>query len=78
MSVRLPAALSVVCAAFVLPPPLQQPTFRASVEVVRVDVLATSRGVPIEGLTAADFELLDNGVPQVIDAVFAESEALDV
>ena len=56
----------------------QQATFKTSVNLVRVDVLATEQGRPIRGLSAADFELLDSGVSQLVDAVFAESHALDV
>ena len=56
----------------------QQPVFRATVDVVRVDVLATDRGRPIAGLTARDFELLDNGVPQQIELVAAGDLPLDV
>jgi Ca-activated chloride channel family protein len=52
--------------------------FRSRVAAVRVDVLATERGAPIPNLAAADFEVLDNGVPQQIDAVYAEHEPLDV
>jgi VWFA-related protein len=55
-----------------------QITFRTAVDLVRVDVLATDRGQPIRGLTARDFELLDDGVPQAVDAVFAETHAVDV
>jgi VWFA-related protein len=44
----------------------QAPTFRSGAEAVRVDVLVTDRGKPLSGLTAADFELLDNGVRQDI------------
>ena len=44
----------------------QQPTFRVNVDLVRVDALVTERGRPVAGLTAADFELKDNDVPQDI------------
>jgi Ca-activated chloride channel homolog len=47
----------------------QQATFSSRAFVVRVDVLATEKGIPVSGLTAADFELLDNDVPQSIDVV---------
>ena len=42
----------------------QQPTFRARTEAVRLDALVTDDGVPVTGLTAADFDVRDNGVPQ--------------
>jgi VWFA-related protein len=45
----------------------QRPTFRAGVQVVRIDVLATDGGKPIPGLTPADFEVRDNGVLQEVD-----------
>ena len=40
----------------------QQPTFTASVDAVRLDVLVADRGRVLRGLTAADFEVLDNKV----------------
>ena len=56
-------ALSVFVAAALL---LVAPQFKSRVEVVRVDVLATSGGKPVTGLTAADFEVRDNGVLQQV------------
>ena len=51
----------------------QTPTFRSSVEAVRVDVLVTRNGRPVVNLTPADFEVLDNGVRQRLDyAAFEE------
>jgi len=46
-----------------------QPTFRARVEGVRIDVLVTDGGRPVVGLGAADFDVRDNGVPQTVDLV---------
>jgi hypothetical protein len=46
--------------------------FRAGVDAVRVDVLVTDRNRPVGGLTAADFSLLDNNVPQQIEAMHSE------
>lgn len=54
----------------------QQPTFRARVDLVSVDVLAVNRGEPLGGLTAADFEIRDNGVPQKVDSISGEGIAL--
>lgn len=56
----------------------QQALFRSAVSVVRLDVLATDGRTPLTGLTAADFEVRDNGEPQAVDALFAEHEPLDI
>jgi Ca-activated chloride channel family protein len=47
----------------------QTQTFSSKVEAVRVDVLVTEKGQAVRGLQAADFEVLDNGVPQQVDLV---------
>lgn len=59
-------AAAVICGATLS---AEQATFSSRAFVVRVDVLATEKGIPVPGLTAADFELLDNGVAQRIDLV---------
>lgn len=46
---------------------VQNPTFSVKIEEVRIDALVTEHGKPLRGLNAADFEVLDNGVPQVIE-----------
>ena len=56
----------------------QQPAFAARVESVRVDVLVLDNGRPILGLRPADFEIVDNGVPQQVDLVSFESIPLTV
>jgi VWFA-related protein len=57
----------------------QQPgAFSLSVEAVRVDVLVTSERRPLRGLTAADFEIRDNGVLQTVDLVSFEQLPLNV
>lgn len=58
--------------------PQQTPTFRSSVEAVRVDVLVTRGGVPVTGLTPADFEVLDNGVRQEVNRAAFEEIPLNV
>ena len=45
----------------------QQPVFRATVDRVRLDALVTAGSGPLPGLSAADFEVLDNGVPQKVE-----------
>lgn len=46
----------------------QNPTFRAQSDVVTVPVTVTDKhGKPVEGLSAADFKLLDNGLPREIN-----------
>jgi len=52
------------------PPPGdgQQPTFRAGVNFVRVDVIVSDgKGQPITDLTQAEFEVLEDGKPQTIE-----------
>jgi VWFA-related protein len=45
----------------------QQPTFKAKVQLVRVDAtVVDAEGNPVQGLTQADFELFDRGRPQPI------------
>ncbi len=53
------------------------PVFRADVEVVRVEVLVTRAGVPVRGLSAADFELREDGVPQPLAPVLEEETPVD-
>ncbi len=56
----------------------QTPTFSASVETVRVDVLVTEGGRPLLGLQAEDFEILDDGVAQTVDLVAFQRLPLNV
>jgi VWFA-related protein len=44
--------------------PAQEQAFRSTTEAVLVDVLVTKNHRPVEGLTAADFEVRDSGVRQ--------------
>src|SRR4051794_19262172 len=57
---------------------VQNATFSAKVESVRVDVLVTDKGQPVHGLSAADFEILDEGVPQHVDLVSFDEIPLNV
>ncbi len=45
----------------------QRPTFRLDANFVRVDIYPTTDGKPVSDLTAADFEVLEDGVPQQIE-----------
>lgn len=68
-------AALVALVAMLLP---QQTVFRTRVDAVRVDVLVTRGGRPVGGLTAADFDLRDNGVGQQIEAVALEDVPLNL
>jgi len=79
MTSRRPIALAaVVVAAAQLQPMVRGQQFRASVDAVMVDVSVTSNNRPVAGLTAADFELTDNGVRQTIIDVSGEALPIDV
>jgi len=56
----------------------QSPVFSTKVEVVRVDALVTDSGRPVLGLGPADFEVLDNGVPQAVEFVSYDQIPLNV
>ena len=75
---RLFAALLVVCLCGTLaatsqqaqkPPQERPPVFRAGAHYVKVDAYPSRDGHIVEGLTADDFEILEDGKPQAIDAL---------
>jgi Ca-activated chloride channel family protein len=68
------AALALGCANLAA----QTATFSSRLDAVRVDVLVTEGGTPVQGLTAADFEVLDNGVRQSVDLVSFEELPINV
>jgi len=73
--------LPVVCMAAVLlagAPRAQQPLFKAAVDSVRVDVEVRRGGRPVTDLTAADFQILDDGVPQRAELVSTTTLPLNV
>jgi VWFA-related protein len=77
-----PAALAAVTlhgAVFPSASPQEpQRTFRATADVVSVEVSVRRDRRPVVGLTAADFEVQDNGVAQQIDTVSYERLPIDV
>lgn len=50
------------------PSPQQPPRFRGGINFVQVDVFATHDGVPVQDLSAADFELFEDNALQKISA----------
>lgn len=57
----------------------QRPVFRSTAAAVAVDVAVRNKaGRPVTGLTVGDFELLDNGVAQQIDAISYGKLPIDV
>ena len=63
------AALACAAAAVLLAqqPQPQPPPFRAGTNFVHVDVYPTAKGAIVSDLTAADFEVLEDGAPQKIE-----------
>ena len=55
-----------------------QARFQAQAYAVRIDVLVLDDGRPLRGLGRDDFRVTDNGVPQRVDVVSAESIAVDL
>jgi VWFA-related protein len=57
----------------------QQPAvFRSNVDLVSVPVLVRENNRPVVGLTAKDFQITDNGVPQQVTSTAIEALAVDV
>ncbi|MEZ5317145.1 MAG: hypothetical protein R2752_07055 [Vicinamibacterales bacterium] len=83
-----PALLVVAAASLGLVPSflpgdarVQSPTgqvFRASADLVTIDVSVRAGSDIVGGLTASDFVLLDNGVPQRVEVVAQEAVPLEV
>lgn len=78
MAHRLRTALALVAVLLVVRPSAQQPTFRADVAGVNLDVAVTRGGRPVRGLSAADFVLTDSGVAQRVDSASLETLPLSV
>jgi VWFA-related protein len=70
------ALFAVALAA--VPSLAQQPTFRAGIDVVKVDVSVSRGGEHVSSLRAENFEVFDNGVKQKITSVSTEQIPLEV
>jgi VWFA-related protein len=55
-----------------------QPVFRATTDLVTIDVAVRSGGTPVGGLGPKDFVLLDNNVRQTVDVVELEAVPVDI
>lgn len=71
-------SLGVIVALAPLVMTAARQTFTSRLEAVRVDVLVTENGQPVQGLAADDFEVLDNGVRQRVDLASFEEIPLNV
>jgi VWFA-related protein len=79
--VLLRRPLITLCVAVGLAPvhgPAARQTFTSRIDAVRVDVLVTENGQPVQGLAPGDFEVLDNGVRQRVDLASFEQIPLNV
>jgi Ca-activated chloride channel family protein len=74
---RLLAALGLCVAAGAVAV-LAQPTFRAGVDVVRIDVAVMNGLAPVPGLTADNFAVSDNGVTQELESVSLDAVPLSM
>ena len=63
MTVRSLVAIAIFAVSIAAGAASQQTVFRSVVDTVVVDVSVYANRRPVDGLTAADFEVLDNGVP---------------
>ena len=72
--------LAAVGAVLMLARPSAAPqqVFRLSTDLVAVDVAVRQGSTPIKGLKSQDFELLDNGVRQAVEAVSIEEVPVDL
>jgi Ca-activated chloride channel homolog len=56
----------------------QQPTFKAAIDVVRIDASVMNGRIAVGGLTKEHFAITDNGVPQTIDSVSLDRVPLNL
>lgn len=79
MAARTAVALTVLAVACVVAGTsgrAQDPVFRAGIEQVRVDASVRRGSNPVAGLTAAQFEVRDNGVVHAVERVLQEEVPL--
>ena len=72
-----PFVMTAGLGAAVTAMPMQQATFRSAVSLISIDVSVKAGNLPVAGLTAGDFVVLDNGVPQSVEAVAIEAIPID-
>jgi VWFA-related protein len=72
------AAVTVLASAQGGPPAQSPQTFRSGADSVVVDVSVRRGNTPVTGLTAADFEVRDNGVVQQVEAVDVSAVPIDL
>ena len=77
-ALKLFATLALIVAAGAAAAVQEPQRFRSRADLVTVDVLVTSGRRVLSGLSAGDFELLDNGVPQSIQQLYVEQLPLNV
>jgi VWFA-related protein len=70
----IPAVIFVTAAASAF---AQSLTEKIDVSLVNVDVTVTAHGAPARGLTANDFEILEDGVPQKVTHFYAIENTRD-
>ena len=71
------AAVAIGCAVAAMRAQ-QTAVFRSGIEVVELDVSVMHGGQPVVGLTARDFALTDDGVPQEVESVTLDQLPLSV
>jgi VWFA-related protein len=72
------AAVAVAIASASIGGAAQTPTFRTTTSTVAVNVSVRRGNAVVANLTASDFRLTDNGVPQVVQSVSIETVPIDV
>jgi Ca-activated chloride channel family protein len=72
-------AVAVIMAGSVAAASAQEPgRFKSRADMVLIDALVTNDRRVVTGLTASDFELHDNGVPQSIEQLYIEQLPLTI